>query len=359
MPEKTEARKRFLINILFISAIVVIIYIFFKYVFSWIAPFVVGIVIAIALDPLIRLINKKLRVKRTPVAILITVLLWIIIGFIIFKIGEVVYNQALNLLEYINTLDPKSIVSDISKWITNQINDAAPELVKPVNDMLSQAASALVSFATSILQGLTGFLFKLPDILIFLVVSIMASIFISIDLPKIKTFFELQIPKKNRIDFIEARDFFQNKIFNLVRAYAIILTITFLELLVCFYLIGIQYAFLLAMLVALLDLLPIIGTSTFLVPWGIITMIGGDIKTGIWLIVIAVVVSVVREIIQPRIVGSQIGLSPLLTLLSMYVGLKIFGLIGMFIVPLLLIFLKNLNDSGKIRLWKTPENDES
>ncbi|MDF2686954.1 MAG: sporulation integral rane protein YtvI, partial [Clostridia bacterium] len=178
------------------------------------------------------------------------------------------------------------------------------------------------------------------------------------DLPKIKSFLTKQIPARYKVDILESREFLYNKIFRIIRAYVIIICITFVELLLGFMLIGIEYAVLMAFLVSILDLLPIIGTSTFLIPWALVTMIGGDIKTGIGLIVIAVIVSVVREVIQPRIVGSQIGLTPLLTLISMYVGLKAFGLPGLLIAPILLIFIKNLNDSGRIKIWKSEDSPE-
>ena len=269
-----------------------------------------------------------------------------------------VYELHLSLIH----ISINQIYQNISGWLTDLIKNNLPSLyesidAKMISDTVSSIGSELISVAQSILSGLTGFVMSLPDFLISLIVTIMASIFISIDYPNIRTFLAAQLSKRNRGNVLETKDFFKNKIFSIVRAYAIIITITFIELFIGFTIIGLNNALLMALLISLLDLLPIVGTATFLVPWGIIVIIQGDLLVGIGLIVIAIVVSVIREAIQPKIVGSQIGLNPLLTLLTMYVGLKVFGLLGMFLVPLTAIFLKNLNDTGRIHLWKTPDSE--
>jgi sporulation integral membrane protein YtvI len=358
MNNKVKQRGDFLINILYFAAIVILVFLFFKYAFDLFSPFLVGLCIAIAIDPLIRFLNSKLKVNRVAWSVFLTLLTWSLLSFLVFKVGEIIYDQAKNLLNYIQDLNATSIMTDINKYVVNFVDGFAPNWVTPLKDLVSRLVSSVVTFATDLLGNLTNFLLSIPNLLIFLVVSIVSSVFISIDLPKIKSFLIKQIPARYKVDILESKEFLYNKIFRIVRAYVIIICITFAELLLGFMLIDIEYAVLMAFLVSVLDLLPIVGTSSFLIPWALVTMIGGDIKTGIGLIVIAVIVSVVREVIQPRIVGSQIGLTPLLTLISMYVGLKAFGLPGLFIAPISLIFIKNLNDSGRINLWKSEENPE-
>ena len=358
MNTKVKQREEFIVNILYFSAIVAFIYLFFKYAFSLFSPFLVGLCIAIAIDPIIRFLNSKLKVTRAVWSIMLTLLTWFLISLLAFKVGEIIYDQAKNLLSYIQSINATEIMSNINKYIIGFAEDVAPNLVDPLKDLVNRLVSTVVTFSTDLLGNLTNFVLSLPNILILLVVSIISSIFISIDLLKIKSFLTKQIPARYKVDILESREFLNNKIFRIIRAYVIIICITFFELLAGFMLIDIEYAVLMAFLVSILDLLPIIGTATFLIPWAFVTMLGGNIPTGIGLIAIAVVVSVVREIIQPRIVGSQIGLSPLLTLISIYIGLKAFGLPGLFIAPITLIFIKNLNDSGRIKLWKSEENSE-
>ena len=363
--ERIKSRKAFLINLLYFAAIIALAFLFFKYAFGIFVPFLIGFIFAIVLDPLIRFLSRKMKIKRTLWSIVLVVIVWLIVGFILFKIGQIVYDQAVNALSYIQSLTGESgkineIYQQISSWVGNvfdSINNNAPQLTVTIDTAIEKAGDALVGALEGILVGITNFAFSVPDLLISLIVTVMASIFISIDYPHIRTFLAAQLTRKNRAGALETKNFFKNKIFSIVRAYAIIISITFVELLIGFSLIGISNSLLMALLISLLDLLPIIGTATFLVPWGIICIICGDIFTGIGLIVIAIIVSVVREVIQPKIVGSQIGLNPLLTLMSMYVGLKVLGLLGMFVVPLVLIFIKNLNDTGKLNIWKTPDSD--
>ena len=363
--EKIKSRKAFLINLLYFAAIIALAFLFFKYAFGIFVPFLIGFIFAIVLDPLIRFLSRKMKIKRTLWSIVLVVIVWLIVGFILFKIGQIVYDQAVNALSYIQSLTGENgkineIYQQISSWVGNvfdSINNNAPQLTATIDTAIEKAGDALVGALEGILVGITNFAFSVPDLLISLIVTVMASIFISIDYPHIRTFLAAQLTRKNRAGALETKNFFKNKIFSIVRAYAIIISITFVELLIGFSLIGISNSLLMALLISLLDLLPIIGTATFLFFLGIICIICGDIFIGIGLIVIAIIVSVVREVIQPKIVGSQIGLNPLLTLMSMYVGLKVLGLLGMFVVPLVLIFIKNLNDTGKLNIWKTPDSD--
>ena len=360
--EKTKKRLGFLINLFYFVAIGALILLAFRIAIGWLIPFIIGFLFAIVLDPVIRFLSRKMKIKRTLWSIVLVLVIWGILALILFKIGQIVYDQAAGLLNALNTAPINQIYQNISGWLTDLIKNNLPSLyesidAKMISDTVSSIGSELISVAQSILSGLTGFVMSLPDFLISLIVTIMASIFISIDYPNIRTFLAAQLSKRNRGNVLETKDFFKNKIFSIVRAYAIIITITFIELFIGFTIIGLNNALLMALLISLLDLLPIVGTATFLVPWGIIVIIQGDLFVGIGLIVIAIVVSVIREAIQPKIVGSQIGLNPLLTLLTMYVGLKVFGLLGMFLVPLTAIFLKNLNDTGRIHLWKTPDSE--
>lgn len=360
--EKTKKRLGFLINSFYFVAIGALILLAFRIAIGWLIPFIIGFLFAIVLDPVIRFLSRKMKIKRTLWSIVLVLVIWGILALILFKIGQIVYDQAAGLLNALNTAPINQIYQNISGWLTDLIKNNLPSLyesidAKMISDTVSSIGSELISVAQSILSGLTGFVMSLPDFLISLIVTIMASIFISIDYPNIRTFLAAQLSKRNRGNVLETKDFFKNKIFSIVRAYAIIITITFIELFIGFTIIGLNNALLMALLISLLDLLPIVGTATFLVPWGIIVIIQGDLLVGIGLIVIAIVVSVIREAIQPKIVGSQIGLNPLLTLLTMYVGLKVFGLLGMFLVPLTAIFLKNLNDTGRIHLWKTPDSE--
>ena len=138
-----------------------------------------------------------------------------------------------------------------------------------------------------------------------------------------------------------------------LRAYFFIIVITFSELYLGFLILDVEYAVGLALLIAVVDILPVLGTGTILIPWTLICFLKKDFYLGIGLAIMYLVIAVIRQIIEPRIVGRSIGLHPLVTLASMYVGLKLGGLLWLILLPVAVNVLKNLNEEGKIRLWKT------
>jgi sporulation integral membrane protein YtvI len=126
---------------------------------------------------------------------------------------------------------------------------------------------------------------------------------------------------------------------------------TFIEVSIGLFILNVKYAFLIALLVGLSDAIPIVGTGVVMVPWILWTIISGDMPLAMGLGIIYVLGILIRQIMEPKIVGSQIGLHPLVTLLAMYIGLKFFGIIGMFVGPISIIVVKRLQDSGAMRLW--------
>ena len=129
------------------------------------------------------------------------------------------------------------------------------------------------------------------------------------------------------------------------------MSITFVELSVGLTLIGVNRAILVALLIAIFDILPVLGTGGIMIPWVILSALGGDLPHAFALLVLYVIITVIRNIIEPRIVGAQIGLHPVLTLMSMFVGNHLFGIVGLFGLPILLSLLRYLNDNGTISLF--------
>jgi predicted PurR-regulated permease PerM len=114
----------------------------------------------------------------------------------------------------------------------------------------------------------------------------------------------------------------------------------------------IPYALTLAALIALIDILPVLGVGTVLVPWAILLLVRGDTYTGVGLLLMFGIIWIIRQISEPRIVGHSVGLSPLVTLIVMYAGYHFMGFGGLFVFPLVMILLKNLHDICVLRLWR-------
>ena len=168
----------------------------------------------------------------------------------------------------------------------------------------------------------------------------------------------MQLPEK----VLDTFDVTKNVIFStakeLFKSYFLLTFITFLQLLIGFLIIGIDYSLLLAAIISIVDLLPILGTGTVLEPWAAICFILGDTVTAIGLIVLYAVITLFRQVAQPKIIGAGAGLSPLLSLISIFAGLKFMGFLGIIIFPIITTTVIKLNQKGFIRLYKNfPEKN--
>ena len=151
---------------------------------------------------------------------------------------------------------------------------------------------------------------------------------------------------------------FFSTVLKLLKSYFILMIITFAEIAATLYLLKIlgvyrtDYVILLSALIAVIDIVPIIGTGTIFIPWAVYSIIMNNLTMGIILLVSYLIITIVRNILEPKIIGDQVGASPIITLVFMYIGLKLFGIVGLISLPLLVIVIKILSDSGKIRIWK-------
>jgi predicted PurR-regulated permease PerM len=147
------------------------------------------------------------------------------------------------------------------------------------------------------------------------------------------------------------------------RAYGLIMFITFCENflgLTILNLIGVMknsYVFVIAICIAVFDILPVAGSGGILIPWSLIALVSGNVGQCVGLLILYAVITVIRQYIEPKIVGDSLGVNPLVTLAGLYFGLKLFGFMGMFIVPICVMTLKAFNDAGRIHLYTPPERN--
>jgi sporulation integral membrane protein YtvI len=254
-------------------------------------------------------------------------------------------DKAAELIDKINSYIP---IFDFSKVLTEYWENFDENIIELSQNIVTNISSSVIPF-------LTGTISFVADFFIVAVIFFVAIYYIATDFRKINYFILYQFSGETKKYITLIKNQFFLTVWKYLKAYSLIIVITFVELLAAFIVLGVDYPYLVALITALVDILPIIGTGTVLVPWGAISIISGDVFTGIGLIVTYVIVTVIRQIIEPKIVGSYIGMYPLITLIMMYAGLQSFGILGLFAFPIISIILKNLNDSGNITLWKYPE----
>lgn len=358
----TTKRMRFIVNAVYFALILILVYLFFKYLFIWLLPFIIAAIIAAAVEPFIKFCEKY-HIKRGFSAAVSTLGLWGIISFAFYKLSSVIFSELVRLSKSLPNFFaqvPDIVNSIIDKY--KNIIEAMPIGIKENSDTITQTlknsldpiSKSVTAFIIDFIQGAA---MALPALFILFIVAVVASVFMSADFPKIKKFIIAQFPVSKRPAVRSAKNFLFEAIFNFFKAYATIIFITFIELSIGLTLLKFDYAITLAALIALVDILPIIGTNTILIPWGIILMISGNIPRGIWIIVLSLTISTVRQAIEPKIIGHHLGLYPLITLICIYVGLQLFGILGMFILPLSVMLFKHMQETGYLKIWNDIADD--
>ena len=354
-----ETQKRFLIRIGFWAVVILLVILCLKYVLPFLLPFVVAFLIAALLNKPIMLLAEKLNGKRVVPAILMTLLFYVAAAALFSLLGLRVFMfvwetvRALPQL-YRNTLEPalETMFSSLEVYL----DELDPAVVTALMDNMNSALGSLGSFVTNasvrIISYISGIAAAVPGSFLNVIITIIVTFFLAIDYPKVTGFILRQLPEKADFYIGEVRDYVGGTLLKCLASYALILCITFLEISVGLTVLRVPNAILIALCIAVFDILPVLGTGGIMIPWGIISLIMGKWVLGLGLLALYLIITVIRNIIEPKIVGHQVGLHPVVTLLSMLAGLQLFGIIGLFGFPITLSLLKNLNDRGVIHILK-------
>lgn len=354
-----EEKKKFIINVAFIVTAYSVLYFVFVYVIHWIMPFIVGFLIALGLRPLAKFIRKRVKGTGKGVAIFVValfyatvaIILWLFVTFLITQLTDLIY--ALPNL-YFTKVEP--ILLEFNDWIvanTELISeDAATTLSQVITNGINYISDVIKNTSINIVQLATKIISNFPLYLISVIFTIVLSVFISVEYDNIVAFIKRQLPDKFNSTFDESRVFLVSKVWKMIKSYIIIMFITFFEVLVGLSILKVKYALPIAAIIAILDIMPVLGTGGILIPWAIIEIILKNYTLGFGLLALYLAVTIIRNVIEPRIVGHQIGLHPIITITVMYAGLRLFGFFGLLVAPIIAIVIKYLNDTGKIKLFK-------
>ncbi|MDD2362757.1 MAG: sporulation integral membrane protein YtvI [Oscillospiraceae bacterium] len=360
--KKVERRFCFLINLLYFSVLLFIGIIIIRYLLVWMLPFVMAFIVAAALQRPLGWLVRKTKISKKVFSVVLVVL------FVLLLAGVVAIITWQLIIALMKFLSDQNNISLVEKTVMG-ISDYIKELIVSFSNLLSEEATlslqqSINSFSSSIIGFITGFFTdlaasiattvttRLPMLLISFIIWVVASIFLTIDYQKVMSFFMRQVPKRHTETVEFTRSLFTDTLFKLVRAYILIIFITFIELSISFSILNIRYSILLAALIAILDILPVLGTGTVLIPWAITALLMGNVRMFIGLGLTYIIITIIRNIIEPRLVSYQIGLNPLVTLFFMFLGLRAIGVFGMILFPVIVMVLVQLQNSGKIRLWK-------
>jgi sporulation integral membrane protein YtvI len=312
-------------------------------------PFLIAFVISLIIEPIIRKIMKITNFTRKASAIIVLICAFLlIIGLLAWGITTLITESSTILRNLNNNIEniSKTIFSFLDNLKFDNIK--IPEEFKIIiensfSNLLGQGRSFLQNVFTSILNGMT----HIPKVMIYIGITIVATYFVCTDKMYILDQMEHHLPRNWINKFGKKLRKVISSLGSYIKAECILILISFFIILISltifnFLGLNVTYPLVIALIIGIIDALPILGAGTVIVPWAIISAFNGDIKLSICLICLYVLIIVVRQILEPRIVSNQIGVHPIFTLIAMYTGFKIIGVIGIFVGPIILIILKNV-----------------
>ncbi len=352
---RLDKQKAFLIRFLYFAVILGLAYVAIKYALPLLMPFVIGLIVATILRPVIDIITKTVHGKRPIIAIFVLLIFYSIIGTLIALVGTKVFAFLQNLVLSMPSFYRGSIEPFFYK-ASDTILEQFPDIELYLEDFLNSINNTILSTlskASEVAIGLvTGIAGQVPSILIKFLFTIVSSFFFTIDFHRITEFVLRQFKPEKQEMIIKIKNNVFGTLFKFIKAYLTLLVITFIELTIGFVILKVQHPFLIALIVSVVDLLPILGTGAVLLPWSILGFVFGNNVMGIGILILYIVITIVRQSLEPRIVGQQIGLHPVVTLISIFVGAQLLGVLGIFLVPVMATLIKKLNDEGSIHLFK-------
>ena len=354
-----DTKKNFLIDFFFFITVAAIIYVVFRFLAVYLFPFVIGLIITILVQKPAKFISKHTKIKRGICAMALVIFAYIAVGVLIGVLAYVVYTQGYKLAgavpQFINGLGES--LSQIGGKIDNALVNMPDGARESVQNIISNLLTNIGSAAAKWIPGFAASVaLNTPEFIVVIIVTIVASCYIAKDLDKLKKFVVgFMNPKYIKLAS-DIKQIIYKNVFKLIKSYAIIMLITFSELSVGLLILRVQNAVLIAALISLVDVLPVLGSGTVLIPWGIISLLQGNYLLGVGLLVLYVVILIIRNIIEPKIIGGQVGLHPLVTLLAIFIGFRLLGVIGMFTLPIAAIVVLQLYRNGQLDFLHFGEN---
>ena len=314
-----------------------------KFLLPLILPFLLGLLLALSAEPLVSLLQRPLKLRRgLATALGVTVALLITVGLVL-SLCALLLRELGALAGVLPDLEDAagSGLASLEYWLT----DLAHKAPAPVSPILSQGVEGIFSGSSTLVDSLTdraltlasGILRAVPDSALGLGTWILSAFMISARLPQLRRWFSSHLPPVWHSTWLPRLKTLKNSLWGWLLAQAKLVGITLGVLIAGFLLLRIPHALLWAAAVCLVDILPILGTGTVLIPWSLVCFLQGDSLRAVGLLAVYTVVSLLRSVLEPRFVGKQLGLDPLVTLLSLYAGYRIWGVPGMLLAPILAV----------------------
>lgn len=351
-PERGRLWLRLGIRLVLLAALFLFLWRLTPPLLSLFMPFVLAFLMAWALHPVIRWVQKRLKLPRGLLSGALLLLVFAVVGG---ALGYFCYSAALEIRSLAENWESLwrsaqdavfAIGETLDQWVTYLPVELSELLDRGVADLTAWVQTALPAGLAAMASRAGNFALSIPTFAVGTIVFVMGAYFITADYPRIRFLVTDRMPAGVKTFFGQVKRTAVDAFGGYVRAQLILSTGVFFILLVGFFITGQDYALLLALLLAVLDFIPIIGAGTAMVPWAVVDLFTGNYLHAVGLMAIWGVVSLFRRVAEPKILGSQTGLSPILSLASIYVGMRLAGVPGMILGPVLCLMVQNLGRAG-------------
>lgn len=320
-------------------------YLFVNYIFAYIAPFFFGYIISLLFEPLVALLSRKWKLNRGLLAFFCIIVL-------IFLVGGIGTNLVMKII-----FEARSFQANIPGMLQD-ISRITDGLVSKFNHYFMLVPDTFQTFVTNsgkaLIDGLTGMLSSgvkkgsvnivafIPGMLMGLLLTLISSFFFIKDKQLINDTAARYTPKWVAEKIGAVKRGFTGALGGYVKTQIILMSINSIIIITGLLILRYPYALFVGLAIAIVDMLPVFGAGTILWPWAIYSFIVGNYVQGVGLFAIYGVVLITRQSVEPRVLGQQIGIHPLITLMAMYIGLQVFGALGFLIGPMLAVAIKSI-----------------
>ena len=330
-----DEKRNGIINITYFLLCAFVAFLIYRIISEYLLPFSIGIIVAYCVQKPAGFLAKKSKFKKESLASVLAVVLFVVLIGLILLLGWLICLKFVDFFEFLTVSPEKTegVINTITKFFdkifsNTKFKDSARKMLY---DMVQNFITKAANFITA---TITDFLKKLPSFFISCIVTIVATCYISKDYNKLKKFFKGVIDQKKYRIIVDVKDTVCECVFKFITGYFKIFLLTFFNLVVGLLILGNKNFLTVALSIAVLDLFPILGTGTVLIPWSVIEFVKGNFLLGTGLVLLYLVITIIRNFAEPKIIGKQIEINPLFMLIFIFLGFRIGGLVGMLILPL-------------------------
>ena len=353
-----EKKRAFLINIGYYGFFVILLLLAARYLLPVLMPFLVAFVLAFLIQRPAAWIARRLRAPKGRLSVLLLVLVYVAVFGVAFSGGGRVFAVIREFVIDVPDIyrrDILPLLNYVLEGVAENLSEADPFVSAQIENSLQQAVQSIgqmvSGLSVTLLQMVSEFITGVPSVLIRVVLTVITSFYICSDYDRILAALWRLLPDRWQNLCRDSKQYGLNMIRVYIRSYSLLFLLTFTELTIGFLIFQIPHSLLVAVLIAIFDILPVLGTGGVLIPWAVILAVIGNYPLAAGILILYVIITVVRNSVEPRIVGKQIGLHPLLTLIAMFTGVSLAGLPGLILLPMAVMIFVNMEKNGAIHIF--------